>query len=94
MQRLSGTCLLIAVFSVTVPGNDLQPTSFSIAEDAVRIGECYTFQVEDGAHLTLDLRYTHMDPGSLLWTPPNGPRRRGQCYYRWGRRPEPGGSRK
>ena len=40
-------------------GNDLQPTSFSITPDAVRIGECYTIQVESGANITLDLRYTH-----------------------------------
>ena len=59
MQRFSATCLLIAVFLATVPGSDRQPSSFSITPDAVRIGECYAFQVENGAHLTLDLRYTH-----------------------------------
>ena len=59
MQRFSATCLLIAALSATLPGIDLQPNSFSIAEDAVRIGECYTIEVENGAHVTLDLRYTH-----------------------------------
>ena len=59
MQRFSATCLLIAAFSATAPASDLQPTSFSITPDAVRIGECYSFQVENGALMTLDLRYTH-----------------------------------
>ena len=59
MGRFSLAYLVIAAFSATVAGDELQPTSFSIAEETVRIGECYTFQVENGAHVTLDLRYTH-----------------------------------
>ena len=49
-------------------GNDLQSTSFSITPDAVRIGECYTIQVDNGAHVTLDLRYTHNggEPQTML----------------------------
>ena len=59
MAGFSGTWLLIAVFSATAAGNDQQPSSISITPDAVRIGECYVFQVGNGAHMTLDLRYTH-----------------------------------
>ena len=68
MQRLFGASLLFAVFSTTLTGSDLQTTSFSITPDAVRIGECYTIQVENGAHLTLDLRYTHNEGEAQIIT--------------------------
>ena len=46
MHKISLVCLVIVVLSETLSGTDQQPTSFSITPEAVRIGECYTIQVE------------------------------------------------
>ena len=71
MHKISLVCLVIVVLSETLSGTDQQPTSFSITPDAVRIGECYTIQVENGARMTLDLRYTHNegDPQTIIGWP-------------------------
>ena len=51
--------LLAALFSASWVGSELNASAFSIAPEKVRIGDCYTLQVENGAGITLDLRYRH-----------------------------------
>ena len=53
------TFLLAALFSASWGGPELNASAFSVAPEMVRIGDCYILQVENGAGITLDLRYRH-----------------------------------
>ena len=53
------TFLLPARFSASRVGPKLNAPPFSIAPEMVRLGDCYTLQVKNGAGITLDLRYRH-----------------------------------
>ena len=57
--RSTNTFLLAALFSASWVGPELNASAFSIAPEKVRIGDCYTLQVDNGAGITLDLRYRH-----------------------------------
>ena len=58
-MNATNTFLVAALFSASWVGPDLHASSFSVAPERVRIGDCYTIQVENGAGITLDLQYRH-----------------------------------
>ena len=58
-MNATNTFMVAALFSASWVGLELHASSFSVAPEMVRIGDCYTIRVENGAGITLDLQYRH-----------------------------------